>query len=319
MSDVGAHHDDLRPLMFSIAYRMTGSVAEAEDVVQDAFLRMHVTEQSGERIDNVEAYATTVTTRLAIDALRSARTQRERYVGTWLPEPILDSEMGVGTAPAVSLRVADPEGSAERTETLSVAVLVLLEELGPVERAVFVLREALGDDYRDIARIVGKSEANCRQLYSRARRRLDASRPDRGTDPGTDRVVRSHVVDGFVEALREADVARLEDLLARDAVFVADGGGRAPAVVHPVEGATAVARFLAGLMRRGNRAGATATTASANGQPAVVVRGPDDGLLAVLSLDVADGRVVALQNQINPEKLRHLGPVGDLTALMSNP
>jgi RNA polymerase sigma factor (sigma-70 family) len=264
MSDVGTHHDELRPLMFSIAYRMTGSVAEAEDVVQDAFLRMHVTEQSGEPIDNVEAFATTVTTRLAIDALRSARTRRERYVGTWLPEPILEGAATAGPAPSAPLSTMDPAGSVERTETLSVAVLVLLEELGPVERAVFVLREALGDDYRDIARIVGKSEANCRQLYSRAKRRIEASRPDRGTDPGADRIMRSHVVDRFVEALQRADLAGLEDLLAGDAVFVADGGGRAPAVTHPVEGATAVARFLAGLMRRGMRAGTTATTAWAN-------------------------------------------------------
>lgn len=307
MPGVGDLHDGLRPLMFAVAYRMTGSVTEAEDVVQEAFLRMHVAERAGTAADNAEAFATTVTTRVAIDALRRARRRKETYVGAWLPEPLVDVRRSDQDSVA-----NDPAGLAERSETLSVAVLVLLEELGPVERAVFVLREALGYDYRHIASVVATSEANCRQICSRARRRIASARPAADTP----RAPGSHVGDALVDALRRADVAGIEHLLSREVVLVADGGGQAPVVSRPVVGATAVARFLSGLMRRGARVGAQLSAVTANGGPAVLVRGPDDGVVAVLSLDVADGQIVALFNQVNPDKLRHLGPVGDLNALL---
>lgn len=283
--------DPLRRLMFSIAYRMLGSVAEAEDIVQDAFVKLHLAEHGGARLDNSEAFATTVTTRLAIDALRSARVRREQYVGTWLPEPVLQDPR------------ADPARSAELDESLSVAVLVLMEQLSPVERAVFVLREVVGYDYAQITEVVEKSESACRQVFSRARRRIDAGRPE--FDP--DRRARERVVRDLVAALRHADLAELERLLLADVVFDADGGGVAPAVRRPVHGAVQVARLLRGLNRAAQRAGLEITTVVANGQPAFLMRLPDGIPFGVLTIDIADGRIIALHNQINPAKLAHLG------------
>jgi RNA polymerase sigma-70 factor (ECF subfamily) len=295
--DLDAAHDSLRPLMFSIAYRMLGSVAEAEDVVQEAFLRMH---RSGDEVDNLEAYATTVTTRIAIDTLRSARVRREQYVGPWLPEPI------VGTADL------DPAHRIELDETVSTAFLVLLEALAPVERAVFVLREVVGYEYDDIAAVVGKSPANCRQILTRARRRIADGTPP-SAQPREDR---EQLAERFAAALGAGDVAGLEELLAADVVFVGDGGGRAPAIQRPMHGATAVARFLLGLVRAGRRFDARLELVDANGDPALVQRAGDGALLGVLSIEVDGGRIVGLRNVLNPEKLAHLGRVGDLEALL---
>ncbi len=300
-------HDDLRPLMFSIAYRMLGSVAEAEDVVQEALLRMHRSEQDGLDIDNVEAYATTVTTRLAIDALRSARLRRERYVGPWLPEPLVAS-----TEAATGSAEGDPAHRLELDETVSTAFLVLLETLTPVERAVFVLREVFGYDYEDIAAVVDKSASNCRQILARARKRIDDGKPR--FDASRDH--RDQLASQFLAAVSEGDVAGLERLLAEDVVFVGDGGGRAPAIQKPMVGALSVTRFLLGLMRQGERFGVRLDLVDANGQPALRTRAADDALLGVMTIDVDDGRIVRLHNVLNPDKLGHLGPVGDLTALL---
>lgn len=285
--------------MFSIAYRMLGSVAEAEDVVQEAFLRMHRAQQSGEDVDNLDAYATTVTTRVAIDTLRSARHRREQYVGPWLPEPILVTD-------------EDPAHRFELDETVSTAFLVLLESLTPVERAVFVLREVIGYDYEEIAAVVDKSATNCRQIFTRARRRVADGTPR--FDPSPER--REELAARFAAALSASDVAGLERLLADDVVFVADGGGRAPAIQKPMLGAVAVARFLLGLMRQGERFGVRLELSYANGQPAMLTRGADGALLGVVALDVEDGRIVRLHNVLNPDKLGHLGQVGDLFALL---
>lgn len=300
VSTLALAHDDLRPLMFSIAYRMLGSVAEAEDVVQEAFLRMYRAVDDGGTIDNPDAFATTVTTRLAIDALRSARVRREQYVGPWLPEPL------------VADRAPDPAERIELDESVSLAVLTLMEALSPVERAVFILREAFAYDYADIAAVVARSEATCRQLLSRARRHVEEGRPRFESSPER----RDAVAAAFLAAVGGGSLEALERLLAEDVVFYGDGGGRAPAIREPLRGSTAVARFLLGLARRGDSVGVGLVLARANGQPAVVALGPDGALLAVLALDVADGRVVALRNQLNPGKLGHLGRVGDLTALM---
>jgi RNA polymerase sigma-70 factor (ECF subfamily) len=265
--------------MFSIAYRMLGSVAEAEDIVQEAFLRMHrSTQQTEAEIDNLDAYATTVTTRIAIDTLRSARHRREQYVGPWLPEPILVSD-------------EDPSHRLELDETVSTAFLVLLESLTPVERAVFVLREVLGYDYDDIAPVVDKSATNCRQIFTRARKRIADGTPR--FEPSRER----------------------RDQLASQ--FVADGGGRAPAIQRPMLGAVAVARFLLGLMRQGERFGVRLELSHANGQPAMLTRGADGALLGVIALDVDGGRIVRMHNVLNPDKLGHLGEVGDLFALLA--
>ncbi len=295
--DLATAHDGLRPLMFSIAYRMLGSVAEAEDVVQEAFLRMH---RSDEKVDNLDAYATTVTTRIAIDTLRSARHRREQYVGPWLPEPILVSD-------------EDPAHRLELDETVSTAFLVLLESLTPVERAVFVLREVLGYDYDDIAPIVDKSATNCRQIFTRARKRIADGTPR--FDPSRER--RDQLASQFVAALSANDISGLERLLADDVVFVADGGGRAPAIQRPMLGAVAVARFLLGLMRQGERFGVRLELSTANGQPAMLTRGSDGALLGVIALDVDGGRIVRMHNVLNPDKLGHLGEVGDLFALLA--
>jgi RNA polymerase sigma-70 factor (TIGR02957 family) len=301
VTDLAAAHDQLRPLMFSVAYRMLGSVAEAEDVVQDAFLRMHKSMLNGGRPESPEAYATTVATRLAIDTLRSARHRRETYVGSWLPEPLVESDGD------------DPAWQIEMDETVSLAFLVILERLSPVERAVFLLRDVFGYGYADVARVVGKSEANCRQQLRRARRRIDAARPRFEARSEEHRAL----TERFLTAVREGDVGGLERLLADDVVFHADGGGKAPAIQEPLHGVTRVARFLTGLVRRGEPLGVRMEPALANGQPALRLLGPDGVLLGVLGLEIAGGQVVALRNQINPDKLAHLGTVGNLNALMA--
>ncbi len=284
--------------MFSIAYRMLGSVAEAEDVVQEAFLRMHRSSQDG--VDNLEAYATTVTTRLAIDTLRSARIRRERYVGPWLPEPI------------VSSADADPAHRIELDESVSTAFLVLLEALSPVERAVFVLREVIGYEYGEIAAVVDKSEANCRQVFARAKKRINDGKPRFESS----REDRNRLATEFLAAISDGDMAGLERLLAEDVVFVGDGGGRAPAIQTPMIGVMSVTRFLLGLMRQGERLGVLLDLVQANGQPALRTRAADGAMLGIMTIDVEADRIVGLHNVLNPDKLGHLGPVGDLDALL---
>ncbi|KRA39165.1 MULTISPECIES: RNA polymerase sigma-70 factor [unclassified Nocardioides] len=298
MTDLAQAHHELRPLMFSIAYRMLGSVVEAEDVVQDAFLRLH---RGGlEGVDNLEAYATTVTTRLAIDTLRSARLRREQYVGPWLPEPIVQSDD------------MDPAHRIELDETVSTAFLVLLEAVSPVERAVFLLRDVLEYEYAEIAATVDKSEANCRQILARARKRIDDGRRRfQATREDRDRVATE-----FLAAMNSGELEELERLFAEDVVFVGDGGGRAPAIQRPMTGVVPVARFLLGLMRQGERLGVLLDLVQANGQPALRTRDSDGAVVGVMSIDVHDGRIVGLSNVLNPDKLGHLGEVGDLLALL---
>lgn len=282
--------EGLRPLMFSIAYRMLGSVTEAEDVVQDAYLKMHESSSAGTEIVSPDAYAVTVTTRLSIDVLRSARRQREQYVGSWLPEPLLPET------------VADPAHRVELDETVSIAFLAVLERLSPTERAVFLLREVFDYDYPAIAGILQRSEQSCRQLLTRARRAIAAERPRFDPDPQR----RAELAAAFFHALGAGDLTTLERLLAEDAVFTGDGGGKAPAIRTPIRGAVKVARFLLGLVREGERMGATLATARPNGQPGALVLGPDGSVYGVLSLEIADGRIRSIANQINPDKLTGL-------------
>jgi RNA polymerase sigma-70 factor, ECF subfamily len=264
--------------MLSISYRMVGSYSEAEDIVQEAFVRLH---EAGD-VDSPRAWLSTVVTRLAIDHLRSARVRREQYPGTWLPEPVL----------------ADPAPDAAiGAETLSYAVLVMLERLSPVERAVFVLREAFDYGYDEIAEIVGKSVDNCRQLASRARRHVGERK--RRFEPSRDLVRR------FVEALQNGDAQPLVELLAADVVFYGDGGGKAPAVGRPVRGAEAVARLLAGFIRVGRRRGAAAQLAEVNGEPAMLAM-QDGGLVAVWTFESSADGVRAIRGVVNPDKLAHI-------------
>jgi RNA polymerase sigma-70 factor (TIGR02957 family) len=272
----------LRPLMLSIAYRMVGSFSEAEDLVQEAYLRLH---EAGE-VESPKAWLTTVTTRLAIDHLRSARVRREQYPGTWLPEPVL----------------ADPmPDAAVRAESLSMAVLVLLESLTPVERAVFVLREAFDYGYAEIAEIVGKSEDNCRQLATRARRHVEERKPR--FEPSREQ--RDELTRRFVAALREGETEPLVELLAADVEFSGDGGGKAPALGRVITGADAVARVLAGFGRVARRRRAWAEPAEVNGGPGLLAY-EDGRLIAVWAFEVSDGVIHAIRGVVNPDKLRHL-------------
>jgi RNA polymerase sigma-70 factor (ECF subfamily) len=214
--------------MFSIAYRMTGSVTEAEDLVQEAFVRLARTYQGGVEVDSPKAYLAATTTRLAIDHLRSARAQRETYVGTWLPEPI------------VTDLHESPEQMAELSDSLSLAFLVLLESLSPVERAVFLLREVFDYSYEDIAQIVGKSEANCRQIFARARKHLGAHQARYEAEPEHSKAL----LRSFLTAAHDGNLDQLVDLLATDAVMWGDGGGKATAIRQPLYGRDRIAAFL---------------------------------------------------------------------------
>lgn len=290
--------EDLRSYLFAVAYRMLGSVGDAEDVVQDALVKLHTA--APEDVRSERAYAATVVSRLALDRLRSARVRRESYVGTWLPEPVL-AEPG-------------PAERAELRESLSTAFLVVLETLSPVERAVFLLRDVFDLPYAEVARVVDRTEANCRQLAARARRHVAERRPR--FDPPAER--RDELVRQFFAAVEAGDVAGLQRLLAEDVIFSGDGGGKAPSVRQPVVGALQVARFLAGLGRQAARAGLRVEPVPVNGGPGARVLDPAGRLVNVLSFDVVDGRVAALRSVINPDKLRHLGPVADLAALTAN-
>ena len=288
-------YSEFRPLMFSIAYRMTGSISDAEDIVQEAFLRLTRVLRDGASIDSPKAYLATATTRLAISHLRSARVRRESYVGAWLPEPLVaDTDPG-------------PAERAEMADSLSMAFLVLLESLSPTERAVFLLHEVFGYDYKEIADITGKSEANCRQILVRARHHIDDGKPRFEAS----RQQRDEVAQRFFAAAAGGDMAGLLELLAPDVVAIGDGGGKAWAAVRPVNGAQQVARFVLGLFRRGEKMGARAVPAWVNGQPGAVTYDAQDRIINVFALDIADGQVHALRSVVNPDKLHHLGPVSD--------
>jgi RNA polymerase sigma-70 factor, ECF subfamily len=280
MASADVTHEELRPLMFSIAYRMVGSAAEAEDLVQEAFLRLH---RSDDGVESPKAFLATVVTRLAIDHLRSARVRREAYVGPWLPEPLV-------TAPGTAELV-------EEDETLSLAFLALLERLTPVERAVYVLHELFGYAHDEVAEVVGKSTANCRQILARARRHVEAGRPR--FEPSRER--RQALLDRFLAAIRVGDVDGLVGMLAADAVHYADGGGKARATLLPIYGAEKIARLWASLGT--SQAPYELHPVDVNGQPGVVGTGPDGTVLTVLTLDVADDRVQTVRAVVNPDKL----------------
>ncbi|MDQ3675258.1 MAG: RNA polymerase sigma factor SigJ, partial [Actinomycetota bacterium] len=256
--------EELEPGAFAIAYRMLGSVAEAEDVVQESLLRVHNALEAGERIESPRAYVATVVTRLAIDQLRSARARRERYVGEWLPEPI------VGEA------VDDPERQAEIADSLSLAFLVLLESLSPEQRAVLLLRDVFDYDYDEIATVVGKSVDNTRQLATRARRHVEERRP-RFESSGQQR---EELAERFFAAAREGDLGALEALLAHDVVLHGDGGGKVPALARSLHGRSRVARTLLAWARQGlRRGGAGIRRVNVNGQPGALLLDLDGKLI----------------------------------------
>ena len=293
--------DDLRPRAFAIAYRMLGSVSEAEDVVQETLLRVHSAIDRGEEIASPRAYVGTVVTRLAIDELRSARARRESYVGEWLPEPIAAPE-------------EDPAAQVEQADSLSLAFLVLLESLTPEQRAAFLLHDVFDYGYDKVAEIIGTSEGNARQLASRARRHVQDGRPR--FDPSAEQ--REQLAAGFLAAAKDGDFEELESFLAEDVELHGDGGGLAPAIKHPVFGRAKVAQLLGSWMRLGFEkiGGVELRPAVINGQPGAEYLDADGKLIGVMSLDIADGKIQAIRSIVNPEKLGHLGPVGDANALV---
>ena len=292
---------ELRPMMFSIAYRMLGSVSDADDVVQEAFLRFHQALTQETSIESPRSYLATITTRTSIDYLRRVRARREQYVGEWLPEPVLEDPL-----PSAE---DEHEGTAD---SLSLAFLVLLETLSPVQRAVFLLHDVFDYDYRQIASIVGKSEDNCRQLAVRARRQIDERRPRFETS----REQRDELARRFFEAIDHGDTDGLLALLAADAAIYGDGGGKAPAWPRPIFGQRQVARLLATVGAQGRRLGIRRRRVDVNGQPGAVLLDPDGRLVNVISLDIAEGVVQTVRLIVNPEKLGHLGEVGDLRSLL---
>ncbi|MER6179363.1 RNA polymerase sigma-70 factor [Streptomyces sp. NPDC001652] len=283
---------ELRPLLFSIAYRILGSVSEAEDAVQETWLRY---EAAPTEPRSVKAYLSTAVTRVSINVLRSARVRREAYVGPWFPEPLLADPY------------QDPERSAELADSVSTAALLLLERLSPLERAVFVLREVFDFGFPEIASAVGRSEAACRQLVVRARRHMAEDRPRFEAS----RKERTELASRFFQALREGDVDGLQELLAAEVTLVGDGGGKAPQLARAVVGARHVARLLAEVFPRMARAAVTFEPHEVNGEPGAVFRDRDGKVLHTMVLDVGDGRIRTIRNVINPDKLRHLGPVAD--------
>jgi RNA polymerase sigma-70 factor (TIGR02957 family) len=293
--------DELRRSAFAIAYRMLGSVSEAEDLVQEGLLRLHGAREGGERIESPRAYLSTVVSRLALDHLRSAVVRRETYVGEWLPEPLV-----------ASTDDDDPARKAEMADSLSLAFLVLLESLSPEQRAAFLLREVFDEPYDRIAEIVGTSEQNARQLATRARRHVEERRP-RFEASGEQR---EELATRFFAAAEEGDLHGLEELLAHDVVFRGDGGGKAPAAARAVHGRSRVARLLMAGLRARTRFGFTWRREEVNGQPGALFLDREGGLLSVMVLDVAEGQIQGVSAVANPDKLQHLGPVADLRALL---
>jgi RNA polymerase sigma-70 factor (TIGR02957 family) len=292
----GALLQELRPAAFAIAYRMLGTVSEAEDVTQDALVRFHDAHARGEHIASPRAYVATITTRLAIDELRSARKRREAYVGDWLPEPIVTDATAAG----------DPAAQAELADSLSVAFLALLERLTPEQRAALLLHDVFDYGYDEVAKIVGTSEQNARQLATRARRHVAEDRPR--FESSKER--RDELARRFFAAAREADLQGLEALLAADVTLQGDGGGKAPALARALSGRARVARTLRNWMRFGRKIGGSITEVEVNGQPGGLVRDAEGALLAVMTLEIAGGEIRAIRGVVNPEKLSHLGRSG---------
>jgi RNA polymerase sigma factor (sigma-70 family) len=304
--------EELRPVGFAVAYRMLGSVSEAEDIVQEAFLRLHHTLSGSERIESPRAYLATVVTRLCIDHLRSARTRRETYVEA-LPDPLV-GELGAAvplvpvSGPAGAADAGgDPASRAEMADSLSLAFLVLLESLSPEQRAAFLLREVFDYPYDQIAAIVATSEDNARQLVARARRHVEQRRPR--FEPSRER--RERLARRFFAAAQDGDLGALEELLAHDVTL--HGGG----LPQPVTGRVRAARtLLAGMRATARLGGVSLRQVSVNGQPGAILLDPSEQLIGVVALDITEGgEIQTLTSVTDADKLEHLGPLADLEPL----
>jgi len=286
--------EELRPRLFAIAYNMLGSVMEAEDIVQDAYVRYQLVDQ--EKVQHPQAFLRKMVTRLCLDTLKSARVQREEYIGPWLPEPILTDANSIGQNPEVHL---------SRTETISLAFLALMEQLSPLERAVFLLREVFDYDYAEIASTLERSEAACRKLFSRAKQHLTENRPTLEESPQSV----APMVAGFLQAAQTGDMEALLKFLAEDVQLTSDGGGKVAAATRPLHGREIVARFFLGITRQMQKAGVDIGTSvrEFNGSPGVIVRDKDtQQIFAVFVFQLEQGKLQSIQAIRNPDKLRHL-------------
>lgn len=286
-ADQAEAFDQHRKLVFSIAYRMLGSVSDAEDMVQEAFLRWR--NVSGDEVRSRKAYLSAVVTRLCIDRLRASKTRREEYVGPWLPEPLLTEPDG---ADAVTL-----------DESLSMAFLVLLESLTPTQRAVFLMREVFDYGYPEISHIVGKSEDNCRQMARRAREAVSARRPRFESS----RKQEERLAQRFVEACSDGDMQGLLALLSEDIMLYSDGGGRVHAALNPIHGSEKVSRFLLGILGK-TPPGFSTGMAWINGHPGIIGYAYGQPMSAV-ALEAAEGRIQAIRIVVNPDKLQAIPPL----------
>jgi RNA polymerase sigma-70 factor (ECF subfamily) len=291
-------YSELRPLLFSIAYRMLGTATEAEDVVQDSFVRFQRAVRDGTDVANPKAYLTTTATRLSLDVLTSARRRRESYPGEWLPEPLLDDP--------------GPADRAELAESMSLAFLIMLESLNPIERAVFLLRDVFGYEFAEVAEFVERTEDNCRQILVRARAKVRERRPRYEASPQR----RSELAERFFAASAQGDLAALKQLLAADVQWHADGGGKAPAVARPLAGVDRVLRLFVGLLGQAADYGVRLEPADVNGQPGAVTRTADGKIVSVFALHIVDGRIATVHAIVNPDKLQHLGEVVDIRAMV---
>jgi RNA polymerase sigma-70 factor (ECF subfamily) len=294
--------DELRPLAFRVAYRMLGSVSEAEDIVQEALLRVHQALDGGEQIVSPQAFVTTITTRLAIDELRSARARRELYVGEWLPEPIVTDDP------------EDPARQAEIADSISMAMLLVLESLSPEERAAFLLHDAFDYSYREIAPIIGKNEDNTRQLASRARRHIGEHRPRFQTT----REHQDELARRFFAAAESGEVAELEALLAEDVVLTGDGGGKAPALARSLTGRSRVAGVLRNWAQARARiqGGISFHLVDINGGPGALALDSKHRVMAALALEISEGQIHQVMSVVNPDKLAHIGEVANLGEML---
>jgi RNA polymerase sigma-70 factor, ECF subfamily len=276
-----------RHALLGLAYRMLGSRAEADDVVQDAYLRWHASDHGG--IDEPRRYLNTVVARLCLDRMKSAQARREIYVGQWLPEPVVDEQF-------------DAESASDLAHDLSVALMLTLERLSPLERAAFLLHDVFDLDFAEVARALDRKEAACRQLASRGREHIKGGRPRFQTSPEEGR----RLAAAFRRAAEAGDAQALTELLAEDAVLYSDGGGKRPAALNPIRGADKILRFLTGVTRKNpSLAAMQARAATVNGLAGYIAREPD-GSINTLAFEHHAGRIVAIYLVRNPEKLRHV-------------
>jgi RNA polymerase sigma-70 factor (ECF subfamily) len=282
-----------RSLLFAIAYRMLGTVTDAEDMVQETFLRWQQTAEA--TVKSAKSYLSTIITRLCIDHLRSARVQREQYVGPWLPEPIMTQQ-----------QTDDPAAQVELADSLSIAFLVVLERLSPIERAVFLLREVFEYDYDEIAQMVEKSPANCRQILRRSRQHITAQRPRFSVSQQQ----QEQITAKFLEASTQGDLQGLMSLLAKDVTFWSDSGGRVAAALKPIQGAVKVTRFLLAIRSKWLST-SIAQIIEINGQPGMITR-VDGCVHSVTTFDIVDGSIQSIYVVRNPEKLKRMSRMANL-------